>query len=137
MKWYIAARFGLKEKVREIHGLLRKRGHEVLGDWTNHIPIKPYQKHTDLASDYSIEDVNAVKECEVFCLLSDEAGTGMYVELGVAILSNMLQKKPDVYVIGEQNTRSMFYFHPAVNRRATIDDVIAEVERGKLESIET
>ena len=61
----------------------------------------------------------------------------MYVELGVAILSNMLQKKPDVYVIGEQNTRSMFYFHPAVNRRATIDDVIAEVERGKLESIET
>lgn len=104
----------------------------MVGDWTTHIPIKPYHEHADLAQTYSIEDVNAVKGCEVFCLLSDEAGTGMYVELGVAILSNMLRAKPGVYVIGEQNTRAMFYFHPAVKKRESIEDVIAEVERCKM-----
>ncbi len=39
MKLYIASRFGLKEKVREIYEKLRTFGHEVSFDWTEHKPI--------------------------------------------------------------------------------------------------
>lgn len=129
MKWYIAARFGLVEEVKAIQRKLKEKGHEVIGDWTYHRPIKPYNENVALARDYAIDDVESIRNADVFCLISDEAGTGMYVELGVAIASQLERGKPNVYVVGEQNARSMFYFHPIVKRGKTINEIIAEIEQ--------
>ena len=129
MKIYLAARFDKKQEVRDLYERFKKLGYEISADWTLHKPIKPYKNNPETARDYSIEDIDAVRNCDVFILMTDEAGTGMYVELGAAISSNLEHGKPKIYVIGEHTSRSMFYFHPSVNRRKTIDDVLQEIEK--------
>lgn len=128
MKIYIAARFDKKEEVRGLQKMLSEKGHEISADWTLHKPIKPYDQNQEIAASYAIEDVDGVKDCDVFILLTDEAGTGMYVELGVAILSHLQSGKPKIYAVGERISRSMFYFHPSVNRRENIGQVLKELE---------
>lgn len=129
MKFYLAARFGLKEIVQQLQQELQRRGHEIVGDWTNHKPIKPYDQHPDLARAYSVGDVEGVRASDVFCLLSDEAGTGMYTELGVAISCFLDHRKPHIYVVGAHNARNMFYFHDVVQKLATKEQFLAEVDR--------
>jgi hypothetical protein len=126
MKIYIAARFEKREEIRELHRMLEARGHEISGDWTTHRPIKPYEAHPELAEQYAVEDIDGVKKSDVFILLTDEAGTGMYVELGAALFSNSKTGKPKIYVVGGSLT-SVFHFHPAVNRRASIQAVLDEI----------
>ena len=127
MKIYLAARFNKKQEVRDLYERFKKLGYEIAADWTLHKPIKPYENNPKTAREYSLEDIDAVKNCDVFILITDEAGTGMYVELGAAISSNLEHGKPKIYVIGEYTSRSMFYFHPSVNRRKTIDEVLEEI----------
>lgn len=130
MKIYIAARFERKQEVRDLCRLLTEKGHEITADWTLHKPIKPYEKNQELAQQYSIEDINGVKDSDIFILLSDEGGSiGMYVELGIAILSNLMFGKPIIYIVGDYTSRSMFYFHPSVNRRKNINHVLKEIEK--------
>ncbi len=129
MKIYLAARFDKKQKVRDLYERFKKLGLEIAADWTLHKPIKPYENNPEVAREYSVEDIDAVRKCDVFILMGNEAGTGMYVELGAAISSNLEHGKPIIYVIGEYTSRSMFYFHPSVNRRKTIDEVLEEIEK--------
>lgn len=129
MKIYIAAKFTIKEEVRKLFKLFEERGHEIHSDWTLHKTISPYEENQELARQYSIEDLSGVKESDVFILLSDENGRGMYVELGVAILSNMQRERPRIFIVGKKNNNSLFYFHPSVNRRETIGQVIEEIEK--------
>src|SRR3989344_106024 len=127
MKFYIAARFDKRDEVKELHKVIIETGHEIVGDWTGHQPIKPYDKNQDMAKEYSVDDINSAKDADVFIILSDEAGTGMYVELGAAIASNLLIGKPKIYAVGEHNSRSMFYFHPSVERFSSVEDVLSVI----------
>jgi len=129
MKIYIAARFDKKQEIQNLHKRLQKLGHEITDDWTLHKQAKPYNKNMDISRKYSVEGINAARNCDVFIILSDEAGTGMYVELGAAISSNLEHGKPNIYVVGGYTSRSMFYFHPSINRRKTIDEVLKEIEK--------
>ena len=52
----------------------------------------------------------------------------MYVEIGAAIQHNIEFGKPVIYVVGNHINRSMFYFHPAVNRLKNIEDLIAKIK---------
>ncbi len=127
MKIYVSTRFQRKNEVRKIYKKLIDKGHEITANWTLHEPMTPYEKNQRISSDYAIEDVEGVRNCDVFILLSDEGGSGMFVELGIAILSNLLFRKPKIYVVGEHNKRILFFFHPAVNRRDKIEDVLKEL----------
>jgi len=127
MKAYIAARFNQKDQTLDIARKLKDRGYDFISDWTSHKSIKPYEQNSEMAQQYAIEDVDGTRNTDLFILISDEAGTGMYVELGAAIASNLMSGKPKIYVIGNQLDRSMFYFHPTVNRRNTIEDVLKEI----------
>lgn len=130
MKIYVAARFDRKQEVRGLYERFESLGYEIAADWTQDKSIKPYENNLEAAREYPIIDVDAARNCDVFILITDEAGTGMYLELGVAISSNLEHGKPRIYVIGEHISRSMFYFHPSVNRRETIDDKVwEELER--------
>ncbi len=66
MKFYSAARFGEKEVVRQIYGLLQRLGHEVTADWTAHIPVSPYDKNVELVTSYASKDMKGVLDSEVF-----------------------------------------------------------------------
>ena len=107
---------------------MTEKGHEITADWTSHKTIKPYEDNQEIAQEYSIEDIDGVRGSDIFILISDQAGTGMHTELGAAIISNLDKGKPKIYVIGDYTSRSMFYFHPSVNRRKSIKEVLDELE---------
>lgn len=128
MKIYIAAKFKDKEKVKKLNKLFKKKGYELSGDWTDHVQVKPYDKEPKRSKTYAIKDINASKNCDVFILLTNEAGgTGMSTELGAAIASHLLMKKPKIYVVGKHMGVNMFYFHPSVYQRKTIEEVLKEL----------
>jgi len=131
MKWYIAARFELKEEVRAMYKVLEARGHTITDDWTKHQSIKPYDKNAEMARQYTNDDLTGVMNADVVLILSDEAGIGMYTELGVAMASQLLKGSPLIFITGEHTARNMFYFHQTVMRRptASIVDIIDEAEK--------
>jgi hypothetical protein len=125
---YVASRFASREEVRKIYSRLEKLGYTISYDWTNHKSIKPYENNPELAGEYSAEDMEGARKSDLFILITDEAGTGIHSELGGAIDHYLEFKKPIIYVVGEHLNSSMFFFHPCIKRRATIDDVIKEVK---------
>lgn len=123
MKVYIASRTSEREEVKRLNTLLSQKGFEVL-DWTWHMPTKPYEEHKDIALQYSLEDVQMVKECDLFILLTTEtSGSGSTTEFGMALFSYELFKKPNIYVVGS-HINNMFFFHPGVKMVQTRDELL-------------
>lgn len=127
MKFYVAAKWQLKDEVREIFRKIQEKGHEIAEDWTEHPPIKPYDKNPAFSRKLSSIDIESVRNSDVLVLLANEDGIGMYVELGGAIVSYLEKGKPEIYIIGDNTGRSMFFFHPAVKRRKTIENVFLDL----------
>lgn len=126
MKVYVAARTARRVEVKNINKQLIALGHEVF-DWTWHKNTKPYLKNQKVAEKYAIEDVNWVKNCDLFILLTDEpAGNGSTTEFGMALLSSALFKKPKIYIVGER-LNNMFFMHPNVNIRKSVKEIIKEI----------
>jgi len=128
MKFYIAAPFNQREEVKEIYNRLKSLGHEITTDWTNHKYIKPYNTNQQLARAYAQEDLEGVLSCDVFVLLSDGESQGRNTELGMAIALHRVFGKPSIYVIGESNLDSMFYFSIGINRKNSLDQVLDELD---------
>jgi len=128
MKFYVSAKWELKEKVREINEKIRERGHEITEDWTTRAFERDYAKF-DRSAEFSEREVNLILDSDILVHLSDGGGKGKYVDLGIALAGNKLQRKPlMIYVIGEETNQSQFYFHPFVKRRRTIEEVLDEIE---------
>lgn len=126
MKIYIASRTSDRNKVIGLNKKFKKIGYSVL-DWTWHKNTKPYEKHKKIAKDYSIEDINFVKKCDVFILLTSEVpGSGSTSEFGMALFSYASFKKPKIYVVGP-HMNNMFFYHPAVEIRRNMEEVIKEL----------
>jgi hypothetical protein len=133
MKVYVAAPFERKAEVLNLYRILKKRGHSVSFDWTVHKKIKPFTENLELAKKYSSEDIDGVKDSDVFILLSEREGCrGMHVELGAAIMSNVKSGKPAIFIAGDHNSGSLFYFHPCVKRRETVKQVLEEIDKDQL-----
>ncbi|MCD4666931.1 nucleoside 2-deoxyribosyltransferase [archaeon] len=129
MKIYVAGKFEKKDLILDIYEKIKKLGHEVSYDWTTHKPIKPYNENKEIAQKYTQEDIDGVRDCDVFIFIIDEAlGTGMHVELGAAITLSLEKGKPQIYVVGEDISKSMFYFHQKVNQRKDINEVLEELK---------
>lgn len=127
MKFYVAAKWELKEQVEDIYKKIKARGHEITEDWTKHDVKKPYGGDIENSRKFSLLDVKGTRASDVFVLLTDKDGIGMYVEFGIAIMSYIVNKKPRVYVIGSNLERSVHFFHPHVRRKKTIEEVLDEV----------
>lgn len=127
MKFYVAGKLGRHDGVISAYEKIREKGHEVIVDWTPHKPIKPYAENPQTSREYAIEDANGSKNCDVFILISSDDGTGMYVELDLTLASNIETGKPKIYVVGEHNKRSRFFFHPSVNQKDTIEAVFEDL----------
>jgi hypothetical protein len=127
LKFYIAARVSQREEVKRIGDMLTNKGHTSLSTWVDEGNIKPYDKHSHKAEARAIECIKAIEESDVFVLISDKTGAGMYTELGVAIASNLLRKKPIIFIVGDHTSRSVFFFHPSVTRRENLSEVIQDI----------
>lgn len=129
MKAYISAKFQNQDEVRRIYKLLEEKGHSIVYDWTTHVPIKPYIHHPEMARQYSVEESDGILNSDLFIHLTvEEKGTAMFIELGIAIALQLKAGKPKIYVVGEHNARSTFYFHPTIIRKNTIEEVLEDLE---------
>jgi len=126
---YVAARFALGEEVRRIYSRLEGCGYTASEDWTKYRSIKPYSANPELSREYAVTLINAARTSDLFILISDAEGTGMHTELGSAIDHNLESGKPLIYVIGEYLSRTPFFFHPSVNQRENIEQVIEELKK--------
>lgn len=133
LKFYIAGRWTKKSVVAEVMRAVENAGHAITLDWTK-IPDDPPEdfegeKTKQAWHAYNaIRDLYAVVMSNVFVLLTDEGGVGMYVELGAAIQNQVEWGGTNVYVIGKHLDRSIFFHHPVVKIRDSIQDVLREVE---------
>ncbi len=129
MKIYVASRFANIDRVKSLQKILKGHGHEITTDWTTHEHVQPVtDSNRSLATQYAIEDVKAVLDCEIFVLLTTEkTGAGSTTEFGAALLSSSLHGKPKVYVIGPYLESNLFYLHPSVTRKQTIEEVVEEL----------
>lgn len=129
MKFYIASRVKNRELVKEIHKQVTTQGYKISSTWVDEEDIIPYKKHTQAASSRSAQCIKTSSECDVFILVSDSEGAGMYTELGAALHANTQTGKPKIYVIGDHLNRSVFFFHPAVKRFETLKNVLDDLEK--------
>lgn len=127
MKIYVAGKFEKKEEILRIYELLKKKGHSIAYDWTTHKPIKPYTVNKETASQYSENEMRGIIDSDVFIFLSDEKGTTLNMEFGASIILKKLKGKPLVYVVGEFNDKSPWFFNKDVIRKDNIDEVLKEL----------
>jgi hypothetical protein len=126
MKVYIAAKLENRQEVERIIKLIRDKNHEIIIDWTKDEPInKPYENNIQVAKERTIRDVSGIKNSDAFILLTDEGtNKGMYIELGVAIDSNIRTGKPKIYVTDKNIHNSIFYYHPSIKIIKNIQEIL-------------
>jgi hypothetical protein len=123
MKWYLASRIKQKDLVQNITKALVMSGEIVAYEWANLGSLKPYVENEKQSALIAKEIAKSFKGIDIFVLISDEAGTDMFVELGLAISESLRNEKMRIYIVGKYNDRSLMHFHPAITRVATIEDV--------------
>ena len=141
MKWYFAARTKHRGTISSIVELLKEYNHEVSFDWTKFGPLEPYNKNTEKSKEMAEKISMAIGSTDVFVLISDEGGTDMFVEMGVALASCVKNNRPKVYVVGEHNKRSLMHLHPSITHvdslkqifMAECPDIQTERYTGKIE----
>lgn len=129
LKVYIASNFESRENVREIYKRLISIGCQIAYDWTTHIPITPFDQYTVHANKYSDEELEAIRQTDIFIYISNEKGMTSNMEFGAALLLAMITGKPEIYVVGNVAARSPWFFNRRVIRKNTIDEVIDELGR--------
>lgn len=106
--------------MQRFRNSLEELGHEVY-DWTMFASIKrPYRENQ--VAPIALAELQAIENADVFILLGDEGGTGMYVELGYA-----LAKGSKVYCVGNHNNETVFQYIPQVIRVESFEDVLKDV----------
>jgi hypothetical protein len=128
MKFYIAARTKHRKLVEEIHNQIVSKRHDFMSTWVDEGEIIPYEKNISASSKRAEQCVKDSSDCDVFVLISDESGCGMYTEFGYALLSNVKSGKPKIYVVGDYLNRSVFFFHPSVKRVSRIEEVFKDID---------
>jgi len=127
MRVYTAGTVEDKERIQLIQKQFRDKGHVIDVDWTTHkwVAEQPKEEQEQLFTEYAIEDVQGVREAEVFILiLGNRKSVGAHIELGVALGA----KVPHIYIVGQTDDPNLFYFHPNVKVVETIDTVLGELE---------
>lgn len=133
IKFYVAAKFARKKEVREIYRKAEKRGWTVTEDWTRHDKVEMKDIYLTIAEMRAHDDIEGVINADVFIMLADESGPGMYVEFGAAIAYNELMpdSAPIIYILcpEEMKFRSIFFYHPYVRRVDIVEEIFEEAER--------
>lgn len=128
MKFYVSAKWDLKDRVKEIYELIRERGHEITEDWTIRAFERDYDKF-EKSAEFSERETNAILDSDVLIHFSDGGGRRKHTDLGIALAGNILQGRPSIiYVLGKSTNESQYYFHPSVHRRRTIEEVLDEID---------
>lgn len=129
MRWYLAARFGRREEMKDIRAVLRSEGEEVHARWLDletdmTDPLSTDEKRTRDA----IMDAEDVTKCDgILCFTEDPDNPnvtgrgrgGRHVEFGLALALNKR-----VVVIGPRE--NIFHWLPNIEVFPTLEDFTEE-----------
>lgn len=123
MKFYFAGRTARAADIQSMRDELQELGHELSYDWTTSdlLQTRPYPE--EFAAPEAKRELEGVAMADVFILIGDEGGTGMYVELGYALAQNI-----PIYCLGEHNDKTLFQFLPEVKRVDSFEDILNDLE---------
>jgi hypothetical protein len=122
LSFYLAGSFTEKEKIRGLMDQVEGLGGTITSDWTTHPSIYPYIDNQQTASEFAVEDLEGAKNCRFFVVFpEEEGGSTQFAELGAAIISDKVER---IFVVGENNHRSLSFFHPRVERVENFDQVL-------------
>ncbi|HSH18526.1 MAG TPA: hypothetical protein VK978_04010 [Candidatus Saccharimonadales bacterium] len=136
MKIFVSGQINDIANVRNVQQKLIQAGHNITHDWTRNetgdkMLASPEDKLKDPAETgrRAELDIDGVINADAYVICTDnqECGKGMYVELGAALALNRTTGKPKVFLVGKMNHMSVFYFHPAVRRFNTVEEVIEQL----------
>ena len=122
--------------MRNIQQRLIDAGHQITHDWTRNETGDKMLEGDDAKLADLVEtgrraelDIQGVIDADAYVMCSDnlKSGKGMYVELGAALALSVTRDSPKVYIVGALNHMSVFYFHPAVVRLDSVDQLIEKL----------
>lgn len=125
------------DNVRVVQQRITEAGHHITHDWTHNETgdkllngQKAKFENPEEAARRADADMQGVIDSDVYILCSDNenVGKGMYVELGAAIALNATTGSPRIYIVGEMNHSSIFYWHPSVILGRTVDEILEEMK---------
>tara|TARA_Y100000310_G_scaffold341308_3_gene440062 strand:- start:1058 stop:1498 length:441 start_codon:yes stop_codon:yes gene_type:complete len=125
MKWYFASRMRHKESIEKIINFLKSQDQQVVYEWSKLGSLKPYNENSNKSSLVAKEIGDALKNVDIFILVADEAGTDMFIELGIVIGRWLDNNKTKIYAVGKFNDRSLMHFHPAIKQVDKLSDVFS------------
>ncbi len=125
MKWYLASRTKHKDYINELIEFLISKNQEISYNWSEK-ELLSKSEYISMAP-VMADDINkAIQHTDIFVLFSDDAGTDMFVELGMMLQQSLYNPSVSIYIVGEYNDRSLMYFHPAIKRVSIIDEVFKQ-----------
>jgi len=129
MKITITGRSSNYQRVIEAFAAIEAMGYEVAFRWTDLPMIKPYAENQNKAGEYAVNQIGGIIESDVCIVFAHHDGTGVFTEFGAALSLAQLHGKPAIYAIGDDSTQAaaMFHYHPLVQWRASLDEVLAEI----------
>lgn len=123
MNWYFASRTRHQKSIDKIIDFLKTQNQNIVFEWSKLGALSPFKENAKRSSAVAQEICQALKNVDVFVLISDEAGTDMFIELGIAIGKWLDDKQTKIYAVGKFNDRSLMHFHPAVVQVANLTEV--------------
>lgn len=113
--------------VRELYERIRAARHEITYDWTTHKKAQPYTENVDCIRSYAEHEIAAILASDVFIYLTHERGTTLHMEYGAALAKKQRGEAIAIYVVGEHNARSPWYFSSLVQRVDSVEAVFADL----------
>jgi len=128
MKFFVTGRSSNYQRVVAAFDEIERLSHEVTLRWTDLPMIKPYKENQQKAAEYATQQVRGVIAADVYILFAHKDGTGVFSEFGAALAMAELGKL-QVFALGDQEVRasSMFHYHPLINWRESLADILLEV----------
>jgi len=136
MKIFVSGQIHDLTMVRTVQAECIRTGHTITHDWTrNETGDKLLAgqaakfNEPEEAARRAVKDTNGVIDCDAYivCTSNESVGKGMYVELGAALALNVTTGSPRIYMLGDLQHASIFYFHPSIKRVASVTEILAEL----------
>ena len=136
MNIFVSGQIEDLEYVQSVQKALINAGHKITHDWTINEggsrmlgSREDKLSNRDEAARRASNDLSGVVESDIYviCTNNMNVGKGMYVELGAALALNEKLGNPRIFLLGEMNHMSIFYFHPAIVHIANVDELIKSI----------
>lgn len=120
MKIYLAHNFVARDWLKTLIGEFSKLGHEITSNWITD------DSHciTGQALHSATVDLEDIERADCLVLFTDQYGDrhgrGKFVELGYAIRAGKR-----VFLVGEDQTSSVFYHLPTIRHCKTVEELLA------------